>query len=188
MPKFDFQSQCFMSKIIVIFLIFFHWKIWIKVQIFSNWHFLITLIFKLFYFLKILTACHFIWFLAQNLSNFVFLPWKHHNLYCHTIHLPLPLEERPLSVHFDVISSKKLWNCSSNFFFLNKENVKNDAITTVYMAQWVELSNIHILHNSSFLKDLWNEEIMLVWIENKGKEGKHREFYDMKATSERILD
>ena len=47
-------------------------------------------------------------------------------------------------------------------FFLNKENVKNDAITTVYIAQWVELSNIHIFHNSSFLKDLSNEEIMLV--------------------------
>ena len=24
------------------------------------------------------------WFLAKNLSNFVFLPWKLHNRYCHT--------------------------------------------------------------------------------------------------------
>jgi hypothetical protein len=26
------------------------------------------------------------WFLAKNLSNFISLPWKLHNLYCHTLH------------------------------------------------------------------------------------------------------
>ena len=85
--KFDFQSQFSMSKIIGIFLIFFHWRIWIKEHIFCNWLFLMTPIFKSLYFLKwcssfdsspllqfskfnnFLWVC---WFLAKNLSNFVY--------------------------------------------------------------------------------------------------------------------
>ena len=68
-------------------------------------NFLITSIFKSLYFLKwcpifdsspllqfskfndFLCVC---WFLVKNLSNFVSLPWKLHNRYCHNYYLKLP--------------------------------------------------------------------------------------------------
>ena len=95
-PTFDFQSQFSMSKIIRIFLIFFHWKIPIPhflllkfrilsiyEHIFCYWQFLITSIFKSLYFLKwcpifdsspLLQFSKFnnflwvCWFLAKNLA------------------------------------------------------------------------------------------------------------------------
>ena len=87
-PKFDFQSQYVMSKIIEIFLIFFifHWRISIQEHIFCYWHTLITLIFKSLYFLKwcpifdtspltqfpkfnnFFWVC---WFLGKLFSNFI---------------------------------------------------------------------------------------------------------------------
>ena len=80
MPKFDFQIQFSMSKVIWIFLIFFslkntklgaHFlKILTKQFIFSNSQNSI-----------ILFDCS--WYLANNLSNFGSLPWKVHNQYCH---------------------------------------------------------------------------------------------------------
>ena len=51
-PKFDFQSQFSMSKIIGIFLnFFFHWRISIKEHICCYWDFLIKSLFKAVYFL-----------------------------------------------------------------------------------------------------------------------------------------
>ena len=46
------QSQFFMSKIIQIFLNFFHWRISIKRHVFCYCHFLKTSIFKALYLLK----------------------------------------------------------------------------------------------------------------------------------------
>ena len=78
---------------------FFHWRISIKEHIWCYWHFLIKSIFKAVYYqndAQFLTPRHYSnsqnlvisfeysWFLAKNLSNFVPLPWKLHNQYCHT--------------------------------------------------------------------------------------------------------
>ena len=49
-PKFDFKSQFYISKIIRIFFIFFHWRISIQKHIFCYWHFLITSISKPLYY------------------------------------------------------------------------------------------------------------------------------------------
>ena len=97
-PKFDFQSQFYMSKIISIFLNFFSLK-----NINLGAHFLLLTLFDNFkierlLFLKwllifdtspltqfskfnnFLWVC---WFLGKNLSNFVPLLWKLLNPYCH---------------------------------------------------------------------------------------------------------
>ena len=86
-PKFDFQSQFSMSKIIGIFLIFFS----LKNIIFCYWHFLTTSIFNSLYFLKrcpifdsvplnqVSKFNHFLWvcwFSGKNLFNFVSPAWK----------------------------------------------------------------------------------------------------------------
>ena len=97
-PKSDFQSQFSLLKIILIFLIFFSLKNASLEKHFSYWYFLVTSIFKWLYFLKwcpifdssnsqnAIISFNCSWFLAKNLSNFVSLPWKLHNRYCHTLH------------------------------------------------------------------------------------------------------
>ena len=71
---------------------------------------------------------------------------------------------------------KDLWACTlmyslqrnceivlAIFFLLNKENVKNDVINTVYILHTtMGWSNIDFFHDSVFSRDLWNEEIILV--------------------------
>ena len=82
-PKFDFQSQFSMSKIIRIFLNFFHRRISNKEHICCYWHFLIKSIFKcllkwcpifdswpLNQFSKFNNFLWAYWFLGKNLSNF----------------------------------------------------------------------------------------------------------------------
>ena len=108
-PKFDFQSQYSMSKIIPIFLNFLLIE---EYHIFRYWNFSITSIFKSLYFLKwcpiydtspltqfskfnnFLWVC---WFLGKNLSNFVPPVWKLHNPYCHNIHTQQPATAEALS-------------------------------------------------------------------------------------------
>ena len=98
MPKFDFQSQFSTSKIIPIFLIFLSLKntnlgvYFLLLTFFDNINFLFKLSSKMmpnFWQLPItpiLKTWQFhlnSWFLAKNLSNFVSIPWKLHNRYCH---------------------------------------------------------------------------------------------------------
>ena len=91
MPKFSFQSQYFMTKIIRIFLIFFSLKNTNLGAHFLLLTFLITSIFKSLYFLKWcpildISPLHqyskfnnflwVYWFLGKNLFNFVPPTWK----------------------------------------------------------------------------------------------------------------
>ena len=57
------------------------------------WHSKLTLKLKIWYFLtaphysnfqNMVISFEYSWFLAKNLSNFVSLPWKLHDWYCHT--------------------------------------------------------------------------------------------------------
>ena len=99
----DFQCQFSTSKIIQIFLNFiFIEEYECRSKFFCYWHFLITPIFKSLYFLKwclifdslpllkFSQVNNLIWiqsFFSQDLSNFISLPWKLHNRYCHSIKL-----------------------------------------------------------------------------------------------------
>ena len=104
-PKFDFYSQFFMSKIIRIFLNFFFIEEYqlnstlFCLTLFDNFNFWIILLLKWCSsfdtsppskFNNYLWVC---WFLGKNLSNCVPPTWKLHNLYCHILYnasLPSP--------------------------------------------------------------------------------------------------
>ena len=91
------SKSIFYVKIIGIFFIFFRSKYEFRSTIFY-WDCLITLILKSLYFLKWCPTRHcsnsensiisfeYGDFLAKNFSNFVSLPWKLHNRYCHTVY------------------------------------------------------------------------------------------------------
>ena len=100
-PKFDFQSQFPMSKIILIFLIFFSLKNtnlganFLLLTFFDRINFEIFLLLKWCPFFDSSPLVqnskfnHFLWvcwFLCKNLSNFVPPSWKLHNPYCHCMH------------------------------------------------------------------------------------------------------
>ena len=76
-PKFDFQSQFSMSKLIGIFFIFFTWKI--KIINFKNSDFSKFWGSPLVQFSKFNNFLWVCWFLCKNLSNFVSLVLKLHN-------------------------------------------------------------------------------------------------------------
>ena len=60
---------------------FWHRKLTLKVKF---WYFLTALHYSNFQ--NLVISFEYSWFLAKNLSNFVSLPWKLHNRYCHNLH------------------------------------------------------------------------------------------------------
>ena len=103
-PKFDFESQFSMSKIIRIFLNFIRWRIPIQENIFLN--FLLLKWCPIFdsspliqnsKFNNFLWLC---WFLCKYLSNFIHLSWKLRNPYCHNTYPRVPNERVTFIFYF----------------------------------------------------------------------------------------
>ena len=110
-------------------LIFFNEK---KIQKDSDdfWHRKLTLKVKFWYFLtaphysnfqNFLISFEYSWFLAKNLSNFVSLPWKLQNRYCHNSPSPLDIA--------DVFCE---WTPSSTWWWWRQIYLSNACYTIFY--------------------------------------------------------
>ena len=81
LPNFENWSSGKLSKIGKHFIKIKWFKCYLKISITKNvkfWHLPIKL-------QDSMTSFDYSWFIAKNLSNFVSLPWKLHNRYCHTL-------------------------------------------------------------------------------------------------------
>ena len=89
---------------------FWHRKLTLKVKF---WHFLTPSRYSNFP--NLVFLFEYSWFLAKNLSNFVSLPWKLHNPYCHNVYTVC------ISILIHVLSQRQqnfaVWNNSLHRIF-----------------------------------------------------------------------
>ena len=92
-------------------------------------------------------------FLAKNLSNFVSLPWKLHNRYCHTAHSDMIL------AHFESIRTFLINGCQLIFQLLCVIIIHSYYTVQLIIHQWSNGTRLHMPHFSYHLL-LWHWWLM----------------------------
>ena len=124
-------------------MIFWHKKFTLKVKF---WHFGTAYYTNLQN--SIISFEYVCWLLVKTLSNFVSLPWKIHNPYCHTVHAQLGailngtkysgivLHSWYLAIHSEFLTNLKFFQMYDTFYF-SRIVLFSKVINTKYSKHWL---------------------------------------------------
>ena len=81
---------------------------------------------------NLVISFHYSWFLTKHLSNFVSLPWKLHNRYCHNSHLHNYCKNYRINLNFIRFTARKIINHEIATVIVKESNKIHQHVPTLY--------------------------------------------------------